>query len=165
MFEKLCTLIENALEWSETLISYFNCVAAENGLDADDDFDVIVELIAEELSVQIMLDYIILSMIAMLLAMMILGKLIKPLFVITISLYFINKLCVWIFDTWIFGLLFAYFFQISMTQRSPVLSPAPRNYLIYKDLFLRKFVFETAILRKIQNFRTSESLYLQAFEK
>ena len=138
MFEKLCTLIENALEWSETLISYFNCVAAENGLDADDDFDVIVELIAEELSVQIMLDYIILSMIAMLLAMMILGKLIKPLFVITITLYFINKLCVWIFDTWIFGLLFAYFFQISMTQRSPVLSPAPRNYLIYNVNFLRK---------------------------
>ena len=53
MFEKLCTLIENALEWSETLISHFNCVAAENGLDADDDFDVIVELIAEELSVKV----------------------------------------------------------------------------------------------------------------
>ena len=53
MFEKLCTLIENALEWSETLIDYFNCVAAENGLDADDDFDVIVELIAEELSAKV----------------------------------------------------------------------------------------------------------------
>ena len=57
-----------------------------------------------------MLDYIILSMIAMLLAMVLLGKLIKPLFVITISLYFINKLFVLLFDTWIFGLLYAYFF-------------------------------------------------------
>ena len=56
MFEKLCNLIENALEWSETLIDKFNVVAFENGLDADDDFDVIVELIAEELSVQISLD-------------------------------------------------------------------------------------------------------------
>ena len=57
-----------------------------------------------------MIDQLILMMFGCLIVISILGKLLKPVLWIVISLYVINKISIWIFDTWIFGLLYAYFF-------------------------------------------------------
>ena len=57
-----------------------------------------------------MIDQLILMMFGCLIVISILGKLLKPILWIVISLYVINKISIWIFDTWIFGLLYAYFF-------------------------------------------------------
>jgi len=57
-----------------------------------------------------MIDQLILIMFGWLIVISILGKLLKPVLWIVISLYVINKISIWIFDTWIFGLLYAYFF-------------------------------------------------------
>ena len=57
-----------------------------------------------------MIDQLILIMFGWLIVISFLGKLLKPILWIIISLYVINKISIWIFDTWIFGVLYAYFF-------------------------------------------------------
>lgn len=57
-----------------------------------------------------MIDQLILMMFGCLIVISFLGKLLKPVLWVVIGFYVINKISIWIFDTWIFGVLYAYFF-------------------------------------------------------
>lgn len=57
-----------------------------------------------------MIDQIILVIFGVLVLMAILGKLIKPVLWLIISIYLINQFTLYVFDAYIFGVLYAYFF-------------------------------------------------------
>jgi len=56
------------------------------------------------------MDQIILIIFGVVILMSILGKLIKPVLWLIISIYLINKFTIYFFDAYIFGVLYAYFF-------------------------------------------------------
>ena len=56
------------------------------------------------------MDQIILIIFGVLVLMSILGKLIKPVLWVVVSIYLINQFTLYVFDSYIFGVLYAYFF-------------------------------------------------------